>query len=454
MAAEKGEFAMTFTMRRLAISLITFSLLTFANSFLFVATVTAQDKLTVHEGSNAQGNTKTTTDENGNVVDREQYDLQGNLVEKTTTSYDKEGRVTNEDKFDKNGQTSHEEIEYKGDKTICKKDKYKNGKKKTRIVAVRDIDDNGFPKWKWTEQDYDNDGNLIGTPRRGYIENSYNTILPDELYAQQPFSFAVTSSGSAEGEVVEVQTAEGMVVQSGRADHLGRVFLPAGLPAGAYLISLGSRDRPTQSAGKIEIKPPVNDTLERRWEHPPQPMQIQNPPQAVKLGETLSLRGQGFSPNFSKMQVNLSSEGQSQSVPVLAASQGQLKLAQGEHLSPGTKELRVTNTSTGQSTNPRKILFYEMEGNLERRKLASGNDVTQLVVKTRPANLRGKSIGIVRPCRLRWRPERSLGNDQRRSGSLPGARRAWRWTISSCLGTGVSNLSFAGNPIHTTRLGI
>ncbi|HEV3041210.1 MAG TPA: hypothetical protein VHA33_25815 [Candidatus Angelobacter sp.] len=379
---------MTFTIRRLAISLISFSLLMFASLFLFVATVTAQGKLTSQWSQD--GTLKTTKDENGQVVDQEKYDGKGqtpdHLVDKTTTKYDDNGRVIEEDKFDGQGQTSHEEIKYKGDKTIYKIDKYKNGKKKTRIIKIRDIDDNGFPKWTWTEQDYDDNGKLIGEPRRGYLRNAYNTILPDEIHSQESFSFAVTGPGSVEGEVVEVQTAAGEVVQKGTADPLGRMFV-TGLPPGAYFISIAGGHR-LPPVGNIEIKPRTNDTLERSWEHRPEPIQIQNPPQAVKLGETLSLKGQGFSPNFSNMQVNLAGDGQTQSVPVLAATRNQLKLGQVEPSSPGTKELTATNTVTGQSTNPQRILFYEMEGNLERRKLSSGNDVTQLVVKTRPANLR------------------------------------------------------------------
>jgi hypothetical protein len=209
-------------------------------------------------------------------------------------------------------------------------------------------------------------------------------VVPDNIYDRQPFSFAVPQSA---GGNVSVQTASGEVVQSGKSDKYGRVFLPAGLPAGGYLISSGRGDgRKFQSAGKIDIQQRPSDALERPGENPPQPMHLRDAPQAVKLNDSLSLKGHGFNPNCAEMQAGLSASGQIHTVPVLAATEDQLKLAPVAQLSPGITNLTVTNTATGQSTEPRQLLIYDMQGHLERRKLKSGSDQTQLVVNTRPEN--------------------------------------------------------------------
>ena len=205
-----------------------------------------------------------------------------------------------------------------------------------------------------------------------------DVVVPDKVYDRQPFSFAVPQT--VEGEVISVQTADGVVVQKARADKYGRLFLASGLPAGAYLISTGKHGQPL---GKIEIQQRATDALK----HVPQSMQVQNPPQALKLSDQFSLTGHGFSPNYSDMQVSLTGSGKTEAPIVLAATEDQLKLAPIKQLQPGAAQLRATNQATGHSTDVHELLLYNIHGNLERRKLHSGDDATQLVVNTQPANL-------------------------------------------------------------------
>jgi len=210
------------------------------------------------------------------------------------------------------------------------------------------------------------------------IQNSNRVegiVVPDNVYDRQPFSFAVPQDT---GEGVNIQTVEGVVVHATSTDHYGRVFLAAGLPAGAYLIS-----RSSQPLGKIEIKQRASDALQ----HASQPMQVQNLPQALKLSDPFSLSGHGFSPNYGDMQVSLAGSGNTESLIVLAATEDQLKLAPVQQLRPGTAHLRVTNHATGQSTDAYDLLLYDIQGNLVRRTLKSGGDETQLVIKTKPENI-------------------------------------------------------------------
>ena len=212
------------------------------------------------------------------------------------------------------------------------------------------------------------------------INNTNGVFVTDAIYAGQPFSFAAPQIGSVQGEVISVETADGVVVQRAAADKYGRVFLAAGLPAGAYLIS---RPNYSQPFGKIDIKQRSADALD----HTPHPLQLQNPPQTLKLSDPFSLSGHGFSPNFSDMRVSLGASGKTEAPLILAATEDQLKLAPVQQLQPGAALLRVTNKATEQSTNAYDLLLYHIQGELRRHKLHSGNDQTQLVVTTSPGNV-------------------------------------------------------------------
>ncbi|HEY6251820.1 MAG TPA: hypothetical protein VI685_17825 [Candidatus Angelobacter sp.] len=219
------------------------------------------------------------------------------------------------------------------------------------------------------------DGKLMpksqGNLRTSSVEG---LVVPDTIYDQKPFSFAMPQIS---GEVVNIQTVEGVVVQNASTDRYGRVFLAAGLPAGAYLIS-----RANQPLGKIEIKQGVGDALL----HAPQPVQLQNPPQALKLSDPFSLTGHGFSPNCADMKVSLTGSGKTEEQMVLAATEDQLKLAPVQQLQPGAAQLRVTDSATGNTTAAYNVLLYDIQGNLVQRKL-TGGEQTELVVTITPGDL-------------------------------------------------------------------
>jgi hypothetical protein len=199
-------------------------------------------------------------------------------------------------------------------------------------------------------------------------------VVPDIVSDREPFSFAVPSDGSSN---IDISSVSGEVVQQSSTDKYGRVFLPAGLAAGAYLISTRSGGH---AIGKIEIKQGV-------IAGPRQPLQLTNPPNVLKLNDPSSWSGHGFSPNFSDMQVALHAAGTSNDVPVLAATEDQLKLAPVTQLAPGAAQLTVTNTSTGQTSAPQILLIYNIVGHLEKTKLTSGKDRTQAVIDIQPAAL-------------------------------------------------------------------
>lgn len=212
------------------------------------------------------------------------------------------------------------------------------------------------------------------------ISSDAEIVVPDSIYDRQPFSFAATRTASVQGEVISIETAGGVVVESATADKYGRVFLAAGLPAGAYLIS-GSGG---QAVGKITIQHSAADIQQHGGEKSSQPIQLQSPPQVLKLSDPFSLSGHGFSPNFADMQVSLAGSGKTEAPIVLAATEDQLKLAPVQQLQPGAAQLRVTNQGTRQSTDSYDLLLYSISGDLVRRTIRSGNDETQLVITVQP----------------------------------------------------------------------
>lgn len=263
------------------------------------------------------------------------------------------------------------------DKDKKKKDEKKKDKKESEGPSVPTYDPRFY--------DY-KDGKLVpkdGNSSGSRTESNRQTasidglVAPDTVYSGQPFSFAVTQST---GNPVNIRSVDGVVVQQASTDKYGRVFLAAGLPAGAYLISLASHSQPI---GKLEIKQRTGDALQ----YASQPIQVQNPPEALKVSERFSLGGRGFSPNFADMQVSLASSGRTETPMILAATEDQLKLAPVQQLQPGAAQLRVTNQATAETTAPEKLLLYDLHAELVRQAIHSGGDETRLVIHTEPPNL-------------------------------------------------------------------
>ena len=210
-------------------------------------------------------------------------------------------------------------------------------------------------------------------------------VVPDNIYAGQPFTFAAPRGAEKQ---VNVQTIDGEVVQHSFADKYGRVFVSAGLPAGAYLITAANgRHGRFQPVGKVEIPERPAGALLQPAQFSPDPIQLKDAPLSLKTGDSLTFKGRGFNPDAGKNLVSLAGAGDTESLPVLAATEGQLKLAPAARLTPGVAELQVTNLGAGHSTRTQKLLVYDIRGTLERRKLTSGNDQTQLVLTTQPADI-------------------------------------------------------------------
>jgi hypothetical protein len=225
-------------------------------------------------------------------------------------------------------------------------------------------------------------GQGASNPSKGPQSSVEGTVLPDNVYDKQPFSFAAPQA--AEGTVVSVSSLDGVVVDSHPADRHGRVFLSAGLAAGTYLISrAGGTD--SKEVGRIEIKPRPNDDWQRTWEHPPQQVEIDHPPQSVRVGDPLWLSGHGFSPNGAEMQASLFASGQTHTANVLAATEDQLKLAPIAEIKPGAAELKITNLATHQSAPSQPLFFYDLQAHLQQNKLKKGQQTT-MVLEALPAN--------------------------------------------------------------------
>lgn len=321
----------------------------------------------------AQGNTATTRTNNPD----------GSTTVTTTTTY-KDGSTTTTTTYDKDGHdagTTRTDVQTKDGETTTTTTKYDgSGHETGRTIERVDKDGNK------TITTYDGQGHETGkttatkeAPKsvQGSLEG---IVVPDDVHDRQPFTFAVPQ-GSGQ---VSIRTLNGVVVDSRSPDKYGRVFLPAGLAAGAYLISLKNSDaHDTNNAGKIDIRP--SDVLQRSWEHAPQQVQIDHPPQSVKVGDPLWLSGHGFSPNCADMQASLFSSGQTHTANVLAATEDQLKLAPITEIKPGPAELKITNLATHQSAPSQPLFFYDLQAHLQQNKLKRGQQTT-MVLEALPAN--------------------------------------------------------------------
>jgi hypothetical protein len=258
-------------------------------------------------------------------------------------------------------------------------------------------------------------------------------VVPDDLHDRQPFTFAVPESSGQ----VNIQTLNGVIVDHRPADKYGRVFLSAGLAAGSYLIS---RDK--KQVGKIEVQPKPSDAALRTWEHPPQDPRIVNPPQSVKIGDPLWISGHGFSPNSTEMQADFYSAGQTNTVPVLAATENQLKLAPTTQMKPGAAELKVTNQATHQGAPSQPLLFYDLQGRLQQNKLRSGQE-TSVVFECQPANVNMKLHASISG-KATFSGGRSQLDAVIENGrlSIP---------VDANKGTGGFNIDFEGGPVEPPK---
>jgi hypothetical protein len=273
-------------------------------------------------------------------------------------------------------------------------------------VVITEVDENGKSVESWTGT---TDGKgKITIPAGHNLSKAYlrikissrslaqieGIVLPDSVHDRQPFSFAAPQV--VEGEVVTIKTVEGEVVARHSTDKYGRVFLAAGLPAGAYLIARGNGSE-TQSLGRVQVIQAYIDPWAWMGTDGWVPIPIDPicvPPPALKLNDAFTLSGRGFSPNFADMQVSLSGAGQTQTLPVLAATADELTLGPIRDLKPGAAELTLKNTASGRSAEPQQVMLYDVQAHLERNKL-HGGEQTLFVVNTLPEELPMKIHAII-----------------------------------------------------------
>jgi hypothetical protein len=85
------------------------------------------------------------------------------------------------------------------------------------------------------------------------------------------------------------------------------------------------------------------------------------------------------------MQASLFASGQTHDLPVLAATEDQLKLAPITEIKPGAAELKITNLATHQSAPSQPLFFYDLQAHLQQNKLKRGQQTT-MVLEALPAH--------------------------------------------------------------------
>jgi hypothetical protein len=205
-------------------------------------------------------------------------------------------------------------------------------------------------------------------------------VLPSSISDRQPFTFAVP--GTVEGEVIQVQTVDGEVVTTKKADRYGRVFLPAGLAAGAYMISSGSHSKPD---GKIEVKPAPQDALLKPGQNQPQSLQCQIPG-SINQAQPLRLGGQGFNPDAARNLVWFG-RGDKPSLPILAATDQEIITSSPSGVEPGSQKVTVGNVDNG-GVAAGSTFVYSIDGRLEQKTIVRPRqNETHFILSGQPANV-------------------------------------------------------------------
>lgn len=184
-------------------------------------------------------------------------------------------------------------------------------------------------------------------------------VVPKEVGANEPFTFA--AQGVVEGEVISVQTVDGEVVQAKKADKFGRVFLAAGLAAGAYtLLHSGGKGK-----GQLQVQLPRTIT-------PGGPLTITDPPAVCNISEGLTLNGSGMSADVSQHQLTLGGK----QFPILAGTATEVKTGPLPASVCGTGPAELKNSTTGEMAKIADIATYSLSAKLGRQKLANGEQTT------------------------------------------------------------------------------
>ncbi|MBC8066558.1 MAG: hypothetical protein H7Y17_17135 [Chlorobia bacterium] len=192
-------------------------------------------------------------------------------------------------------------------------------------------------------------------------------VVPDQVGANQPFTFAATKV--VEGEVVSVKTVSGEVVATKKTDKLGRVFLPAGLAAGAYLLTT----RAGKPTGHLNVGPgslPFGNTL-----------CVTSAPSAIDVSQGLCLTGTGMNPNAANMSAIIGKT----EFPVLAGTATEMKTGPLPSSACNNGPVEVKNTQTNETSQLDNVVFYELSAKMARQKITGGEQTT-LEFTFKPAN--------------------------------------------------------------------
>jgi hypothetical protein len=195
-------------------------------------------------------------------------------------------------------------------------------------------------------------------------------LAPSEIGAKEPFTFAVggtvegevTSGNVVEGEVISVATVEGVVVEKQKADKYGRVFLPVGLAAGAYLIS---RANGSKCSSQIVVKEARNIPTGSH-------LGLTDPPKACNIQKGLGLHGTNLNPKGQAMTLTIAGK----PVPVLAATANELRTGPLPASLCGHDAIVVRNADTSESDQIADLTVFSLKARLARQKLVSGEQTT------------------------------------------------------------------------------
>ena len=201
-------------------------------------------------------------------------------------------------------------------------------------------------------------------------------VAPSEVLTGEPFLF--TAGGKLSGVVVDVKTIEGEVVASKHTDMLGRVFLPAGLAGGAYLISTGGSSKPL---GRISVSNDVFDQFGCESEGL-KVAQDTPPIDVTKLG---ALNGNFPHPNSLSLDDFVSTR-----APRIRAATTSLIVFDKPSdvaMQPGEMQIKVRDKETGKYAEG-ELVLYSAQAKLTQVKVASGAE-THLVVTLQPKQMDG-----------------------------------------------------------------
>jgi len=216
-------------------------------------------------------------------------------------------------------------------------------------------------------------------------------VIPGGVAAKEPFTFAVT--GVVEGEVIEIKTVEGEVVAQKRTDKLGRVFLAAGLSAGAYLIS--KSDGSGTIPGRINVPPTL--------ENAPLPKPLSGP-SLFKFSDPVHMSGSSIDPDARNLTCLV---GRTGVLPVLASSQREAIMAspQSQGIKPGVWDLSLSD-SDGHVVASKRVAFCEISATLGQSKVISGGKTT-LQFKMTPGNIDASIVATVVSGPIRFQENKS-----------------------------------------------